>query len=95
MVTAHFAIHRFVKDAISGTSTDQLLSWWEALTSLTVLDPACGSLAFLLAALNLLEPLHIQLFDAMDTTFADPELAARRAECRWARRPAWTRSAIC
>lgn len=68
MVTANLDIHRFVQDAISAASEDQLKSWWEALSSLTVLDPACGSGAFLFAALNLLEPLYTQLFDAMRTT---------------------------
>lgn len=76
MVTANLDIHRFVQDAIAAASEDQLKSWWEALTSLTVLDPACGSGAFLFAALNLLEPLYTQLFDAMGTAVADAELAA-------------------
>ena len=30
----------------------------EAITSLTILDPTCGSGAFLFAALNILQPLY-------------------------------------
>lgn len=74
MVTANLDIHRFVQDAIGAASEDQLKSWWEALSGLTVLDPACGSGAFLFAALNLLEPLYTQLFDAMSAVVADSEL---------------------
>ena len=76
MVTANLDIHRFVQDAIAAASEDQLKSWWEALTGLTVLDPACGSGAFLFAALNLLEPLYTQLFDAMGTAVADARAGA-------------------
>lgn len=76
MVTANLDIHRFVQDAISAASEDQLKSWWEALSSLTVLDPACGSGAFLFAALNLLEPLYTQLFDAMGTAVANAQSTA-------------------
>lgn len=76
LVTANLDIHRFVADAIGAASEDQIKAWWQALTGLTVLDPACGSGAFLFAALNLLEPLYTQLFDAMETAVADAELAA-------------------
>lgn len=76
MVTANLDIARFVQDAIQQASEDQLKAWWSALNSLTVLDPACGSGAFLFAALGLLEPLYTKVFEAMQTTLADARRAA-------------------
>jgi hypothetical protein len=79
MVTANLDIARFVQDAIQQASEDQLKAWWSALNSLTVLDPACGSGAFLFAALGLLEPLYTKVFEAMQTTVADARRAADHA----------------
>lgn len=79
LVTANLDIARFVQDAIQQASEDQLKAWWSALNSLTVLDPACGSGAFLFAALNLLEPLYTKVFEAMQTTVADARRAAEHA----------------
>ena len=79
LVTANLDIARFVQDAIQRASEDQLKAWWSALSSLTVLDPACGSGAFLFAALNLLEPLYTKVFEAMQTTVADAQRAAEHA----------------
>jgi hypothetical protein len=76
MVIANLDIARFVQDAIQQASEDQLKAWWSALNSLTVLDPACGSGAFLFAALNILEPLYTKVFEAMQTTVADARRAA-------------------
>ena len=80
LVTANLDIARFVQDAIQAASEDALKAWWAALSSLTVLDPACGSGAFLFAALNLLEPLYTKVFEAMQTTVADARRAAEVGE---------------
>lgn len=79
MVTANLDIARFTADAIGEASEDALKAWWGALRGLTVLDPACGSGAFLFAALNLLEPLYTAVFEAMQTTVADAGRAAEAA----------------
>jgi hypothetical protein len=79
MVTANLDIARFTADAIGEASEDALKAWWEALKGLTVLDPACGSGAFLFAALNILEPLYTAVFEAMQTTVADARRAAEAA----------------
>lgn len=76
LVTANLDTARFVQDAIQAASEDALKAWWSALSSLTVLDPACGSGAFLFAALNLLEPLYTKVFEAMQTTVADARRGA-------------------
>ncbi len=79
MVTANLDLTRFVADAIAEASEDGIKAWWGALKGLTVLDPACGSGAFLFAALNLLEPLYTAVFEAMQTTVADASRAAEAA----------------
>ena len=42
-----------------------LRAFWKAITEVTVLDPTCGSGAFLFAALNILEPLYEACLDRM------------------------------
>jgi hypothetical protein len=79
MVTANLDLPRFAADAISEASEDGIKAWWGALKTLTVLDPACGSGAFLFAALNLLEPLYTAVLEAMQTMVADARRAAEAA----------------
>jgi hypothetical protein len=79
MVTANLDLARFAADAISEASEDGIKAWWAALKTLTVLDPACGSGAFLFAALNLLEPLYTAVFEAMQTMVADARRTAEAA----------------
>ncbi len=58
-ITLNLNIRRFAEDAISiCDDPDVLLAWYGALTSLSVLDPTCGSGAFLFAAVSILEPLY-------------------------------------
>lgn len=73
LVTLNLNIRQFVQDAIQQADETQLRSWWDALTRLTVLDPACGSGAFLFAALNILEPLYEAALDAMQAIMDDAE----------------------
>lgn len=58
-ITYNLDIRRFVEDLIAET-TDHLfiLHFYNALQRVTILDPTCGSGAFLFAALNILEPLY-------------------------------------
>ena len=79
MVTANIDIARFTADAIGEASEDALEAWWNALRGLTVLDPACGSGAFLFAALNILEPLYTAVVEAVQTTVEDARRAAEAA----------------
>ena len=43
-----------------------ILHFYNALREVTVLDPTCGSGAFLFAALNILEPLYEACLDRME-----------------------------
>lgn len=58
-ITFNLDIRSFVEDLLSKT-TDHLFvrHFYDALSRVTVLDPTCGSGAFLFAALNILEPLY-------------------------------------
>ncbi len=58
-ITYNLDIRSFVYDLLS-TTTDQrfILHFYKALQSVTILDPTCGSGAFLFAAMNILEPLY-------------------------------------
>jgi len=59
LITYNLDIRQFAQDVIETSEGPELLrAFWEALTKITVLDPACGSGAFLFAALNILEPLY-------------------------------------
>jgi hypothetical protein len=44
---------------------------WSAISRLTVLDPTCGSGAFLFAALNILEPLYEACIERMEAFLAE------------------------
>ena len=48
-----------------------LRAFWSAITQVTVLDPTCGSGAFLFAALNILEPLYEACLDRMQVFLDD------------------------
>ena len=58
-ITYNLDIRQFVQDFLAKTD-DRLfvLHFYQALQKITILDPTCGSGAFLFAALNILEPLY-------------------------------------
>ena len=59
LITLNLDIRQFAQDVITYTdSTSLIRAAWKALNSITILDPTCGSGAFLFAALNILEPLY-------------------------------------
>lgn len=59
LITYNLHIRRFAEDAIAGcVSPELLLALYETISQVSVLDPTCGSGAFLFAALNILEPLY-------------------------------------
>ena len=59
LITYNLDIQQFAQDVIENCEGPELLrAFWRAINHVTVLDPACGSGAFLFAALNILEPLY-------------------------------------
>ncbi len=65
-ITYNLNIRQFAQDAIQNADDPKVLrAFWDALTSVSVLDPTCGSGAFLFAALNILEPLYEACLERM------------------------------
>ena len=66
LITYNLDICQFAQDVIENCEGPELLrAFWKAITQVTVLDPTCGSGAFLFAALNILEPLYEACLDRM------------------------------
>jgi len=66
LITDNLDIQTFAQDVlIYCESPDLLRAFYDALSRVTVLDPTCGSGAFLFAALNVLAPLYQACLDGM------------------------------
>jgi tRNA1(Val) A37 N6-methylase TrmN6 len=66
LITYNLDIRQFAQDAIVNCEgADLLLAFYQAISQVSVLDPTCGSGAFLFAALNILEPLYTACLDRM------------------------------
>ena len=61
------------EEAFKRRFADLLLALFKAIRKVSVLDPTCGSGAFLFAALNILEPLYRASLDRMRALFGDWE----------------------
>ena len=79
LITLNLDSERFARDVIVNSEGPELVrAVWNALTRISVLDPACGSGAFLFAALNILEPLYSATLQAMRGFLADLETSRRQ-----------------
>ncbi len=59
LTTSNLNIRQFAQDVITYCQRpDLLLAFYESIEKVTILDPTCGSGAFLFAALNILQPLY-------------------------------------
>jgi hypothetical protein len=77
LITLNLDIQQLAQDVIERCEGPDLLrAFWKAIESVTVLDPTCGSGAFLFAALNILEPLYETCLDRMEAFVADLERSA-------------------
>ncbi len=66
LISYNLDIRQFAEDAITHCEgVDLLNAFYESLEHITILDPTCGSGAFLFAALNILEPLYEVCLDRM------------------------------
>lgn len=80
-VSANVNIEALAVDAIRRvTDPEKLRSIWAALTDLHIIDPTCGSGAFLFAALNLLVPVYSALLETVD--LVEPGVDAALDELR-------------
>jgi hypothetical protein len=71
LVTLNLDIRQLVQDIIAAAPADLALAMWKALRAMSVLDPTCGSGAFLFAALEILEPLYEGLLERLRALLAD------------------------
>ncbi|MEQ8226386.1 MAG: DNA methyltransferase, partial [Candidatus Eremiobacterota bacterium] len=75
-ITYNLNIRQFIQDVIENCDSPELLrAFWQTIEKITILDPTCGSGAFLFAALNILESLYDACLDRMQT-FMDELLAS-------------------
>ena len=66
LITYNLDIQKFAQDVITGSEGPELIrGFWVALSTASILDPTCGSGAFLFAALNILEPIYTACLESM------------------------------
>ena len=66
-ITHNLDIRQFARDVIQyAESPDLVKAFWKGITEIRVLDPACGSGAFLFAALNILYDLYDACLERME-----------------------------
>jgi hypothetical protein len=79
LITYNLDIRQFVEDVITGSEGPELLrAFYKAIATITILDPTCGSGAFLFAALNILEPLYEACLDRMQGFVDDLDRSGER-----------------
>ena len=78
LITLNLDIEQFAGDVIAQSEGPELLrAFWHAMRDVSVLDPTCGSGAFLFAALNILEPLYTDCLEGMRGFLDDLERTER------------------
>ena len=79
LITYNLDIRQFAQDVIENSEGPELLrAFWHAIERVTVLDPTCGSGAFLFAALNILEPLYEACLERMEAFLAELDRSGER-----------------
>lgn len=72
LITFNLDIRQFALDVIGNCEDASLLrAFWKNIEKVTVLDPTCGSGAFLFAALDVLEPLYEVCLERMESLVGD------------------------
>ena len=72
LIMLNLDVRQFAQDVIERCEGPDLLrAFWNVIEGLTILDPTCGSGAFLFASLNILEPLYETCLDRMEAFVAD------------------------
>jgi hypothetical protein len=99
LVTLNLDIRQFMQDVIDNcTSPDLLRAVWQTIVGrvpekasekfrhgVTILDPTCGSGAFLFAALNILEPLYEGCLDRMEGFVEDAKKLGKTSDADFAK----------
>ena len=83
LITYNLNMRQFAQDVIENCEGPELLrAFWKAITEVTILDPTCGSGAFLFAALNILEPLYEACLDRMQVFLDEVEMISESRTSR-------------
>jgi hypothetical protein len=99
LITLNIDIRQFMQDVIdTATSPDLLRAVWQTIVGrvpekatekfrhgITILDPTCGSGAFLFAALNILEPLYEACLERMEGFVEDARKLGKTGEADFAK----------
>jgi hypothetical protein len=79
LITYNLNIRQFAQDVIENSEGPELLrAFWHGIESVTILDPTCGSGAFLFAALNILEPLYEACLNRMEVFLDELERSGEK-----------------
>ena len=79
LITYNLDIEKFAQDVITNSEGPELIrAFWKAITKVSILDPTCGSGAFLFAALNILEPIYTACLEAMQGLSDDLKRSGRK-----------------
>ena len=71
-ISYNLDIRQFAQDLVENTEDPDLLRhFYKSLNNVTILDPTCGSGAFLFAAMNILEPLYEACLQRMENFISD------------------------
>ena len=74
LITYDLNIEKFTHDVIRSSEEPELIrAFWKSINTVSILDPTCGSGAFLFAALNILEPIYVTCLEAMRSFLDDLE----------------------
>jgi len=99
LITLNLDIRQFMQDVIDNASSPDLLrAVWQAIVGrvperanekfrhgITILDPTCGSGAFLFAALGVLEPLYEACLERMESFVEDARKLGKSVETDFAK----------
>jgi hypothetical protein len=79
LITLNLDIRQFAQDAIQSCEGPELVrAFYDAIERVSVLDPTCGSGAFLFAALKVLEPLYEACLDRMQAFVDDLDRSGQK-----------------
>ena len=79
LITYNLDIEKFALNAIEGSEGPELIrAFYKAIAKVSILDPTCGSGAFLFAALNILEPIYTACLEAMGGFLDDLKRSTRQ-----------------
>jgi len=71
-ITYNLNIRQFAQDVIENSDDPEFIRhFYKALLNISILDPTCGSGAFLFAAINILEPLYEACIQRMEAFVAE------------------------